>query len=217
MRFPTLDAYLAILYHLGVKVRTRHLELPVDAAAREWAERFYREVGVAPGDRLVGFAPGAAFGAAKCWPAESFAAVADRFAEGLGARGIVFVSPAEREVADRIVAASRAELINPVDRGVGLDRFKALVERLDLLIANDSGPRHFGAAFSIPTVAIFGPTHQELTYTYYTGEIALQKDVDCGPCQLRTCPLDHRCMTGISPEAVYEAGRGLLEDGSNGD
>ncbi|MBI4614945.1 MAG: lipopolysaccharide heptosyltransferase II [Planctomycetes bacterium] len=210
LRFPTLDSYLAILYHLGIKVRSRALELALTEEGRAGAEAFYREHGVKEGDLLVGLAPGAAFGAAKCWPPESFAAAADLFAERFGARAIVFCGPYEEETASRIVAAAKKPLLTTAGRNFGLGVFKALVARLGLLVTNDSGPRHFGAAFGVPTVTVFGPTQQELTYTHYDREIALQKDVECGPCQLRICPLDHRCMTGISPEEVFEAGRRLL-------
>lgn len=210
MRFPTLDSYLAILYHLGIKVSSRRLELAVDEPSRRTAEAFYREAGIGDDDLVVGMAPGAAFGAAKCWPPERFAAAADRFHEELGARTVVFAGPYEEETARRILSAARTPVATSAGRGFGLDVFKALVERVDLLVTNDSGPRHFGAALGVPTVTLFGPTQQEITYIHYDREVVIQKDVECGPCQQRTCPLDHRCMIGIEPAEVVDAGRRLL-------
>src|SRR5439155_4651297 len=89
---------------------------------------------------------------------------------------------------------------------------KACVKRADLLISTDSGPRHFAAAFGRPVVALFGPTHIAWTDTFYPDEIQLQKRVPCGPCQRRTCPLDHhRCMTELTPDEVLAAATWLLD------
>jgi heptosyltransferase-2 len=79
-----------------------------------------------------------------------------------------------------------------------------------LLITTDSGPRHFAAAFDRPVVTLFGPTHVAWTETYFPQAVHLQKKVDCGPCQLRVCPLDHRCMKLLTPEEVFAAAEGLL-------
>ena len=77
-------------------------------------------------------------------------------------------------------------------------------------VAPGSGPRHFAAAFDRPVVTLFGPTHIAWTDTYYAKAVHLQKEVDCGPCQQRVCPLDHRCMTRLTPDEVVAAARQLL-------
>jgi heptosyltransferase-2 len=87
---------------------------------------------------------------------------------------------------------------------------KAAVRRLDLLVTTDSGPRHFAAAFDRPVVTLFGPTHIEWTETHYDRATHIQKKVPCGPCQKRVCPLDHRCMRGLSPDEVFAAAARLL-------
>ena len=87
---------------------------------------------------------------------------------------------------------------------------KACVRRADLLVTTDSGPRHFAAAFDRPVVTLFGPTHIEWTETYHPRAVHLQQKVDCGPCQKRVCPKDHRCMLRLTPEEVYTAAEGLL-------
>jgi heptosyltransferase II len=79
------------------------------------------------------------------------------------------------------------------------------------LVTTDSGPRHFAAAFNRSVVSLFGPTHIAWTETYFTKEIQLQKRVECGPCQLRTCPLDHRCMKLLLPSEVFRAAVSLLD------
>jgi len=88
---------------------------------------------------------------------------------------------------------------------------KACVKRSSLLVTTDSGPRHFAAAFNRPVVSLFGPTHIEWTDTFHPLETQLQKKLPCGPCQKRTCPIDHRCMKQLEPQEVLAASMKLLD------
>src|SRR4029077_1153891 len=96
------------------------------------------------------------------------------------------------------------------DHAVSLGLTKACIRRSDLLITTDSGPRPFATTFNGHVVTLFGPTHIDWTKTYHPLGIDLQKKVDCGPCQLRTCPLDHRCMKLLTPLEVFTAAQDLL-------
>src|SRR5439155_16219284 len=91
------------------------------------------------------------------------------------------------------------------DYALSLGLTKACVRRAELLVSTDSGPRHFAAAFERPVVTLFGPTHIAWTETYHAAAIHLQKKVDCGPCQRRVCPVDHRCMKLLLPDEVFDA------------
>jgi heptosyltransferase-2 len=113
-----------------------------------------------------------------------------------------------RAIADE---AQRPSVHSLADRSLSLGLIKACVRRADLLVTTDSGPRHFAAAFDRPVVTLFGPTHIAWTETYYARAIHLHKQVDCGPCQLRVCPLDHRCMKLLTPPEVLAAAASLLE------
>ena len=114
----------------------------------------------------------------------------------------------------RQIAAAGAErpgrLFAGASQPLSLGLTKACVRRADLLITTDSGPRHFAAAFDRPVVTLFGPTHIAWTETYYPRAVHLQKKVECGPCQLRVCPLDHRCMKLLTPAEVFAAAEQLL-------
>jgi heptosyltransferase-2 len=160
---------------------------------------------------VVGLNPGAAFGSAKFWPADHFARLARMLAQRLGCGVLVLCGPAERETARRVADDSRSpHAFSLADSPLSLGLTKALVRRLDLLVTTDSGPRHFAAAFGRPVVTLFGPTHVGWTETYYERAVHLQKPVPCGPCQLRTCPLDHRCMRDLTPDEVFAAADRLL-------
>ena len=62
----------------------------------------------------------------------------------------------------------------------------------------------------VPVVTVFGPTHPEWTEIYYAKERQVAVKVFCGPCQKKVCPLDHRCMTRVTPGMVFDAASGLL-------
>ena len=105
---------------------------------------------------------------------------------------------------------SAVNLEQPV---LDLGELKSLMLRSDLLLGNDTGPRHLARAMGVPIVTVFGPTFAEWTATSYSAERILQIPVDCGPCHKKVCPLGHlKCMTGISAEMVYAACEDLLPE-----
>ena len=92
-----------------------------------------------------------------------------------------------------------------------LGALKAICGRIDLMVTNDTGPRHMAVAMGTRVVTLFGPTDPHWTTLDYPREIELWEDVFCRPCQLKVCPIDHRCMTRLLPERVLEASRELLQ------
>jgi heptosyltransferase II len=161
---------------------------------------------------IVCLNPGGAFGAAKHWPVESFAALARRIADELGRTVLVLCGPAERDDALEIVRqAGRPHVVSLADVPPSLGLTKAAVRQAELLVTTDSGPRHFAPPFGVPVVTLFGPTHIAWSETYYEKALHVQHPVDCGPCQQRVCPLKHHCcMKELTVERVYEAVASML-------
>ena len=154
--------------------------------------------------------PGAQFGAAKCWLPEYFAALADRFIVELGATVLISAAPRERGIVDSILHNMKQAPIDLLAHGSSLGALKEIVRRCDLMVSNDTGPRHIAAAFDVPVVTIFGPTHPEWTEINFPRERKVAVKVFCGPCQKKICPLDHRCMTRITPAMVFDTAVQLL-------
>ncbi len=120
--------------------------------------------------------------------------------------------PDGRRLAREIVKrADRRAVHSLADFPVSIGLAKACVRRADLMITTDSGPRHFAAAFDVPVVTLFGPTHIAWSETYFARAAHLQKKVPCGPCQLRECPLDHRCMRELLPDEVLRTALDMLK------
>jgi lipopolysaccharide heptosyltransferase II len=143
---------------------------------------------------------------------ENFARLAQNLADRRGAGILVLCGPGERKQAQQIARLAKRPAVHALSdlTALSLGLSKACVRRADLLVTTDSGPRHFAAAFNRPVVTLFGPTHIPWTETYYPKAVHLQKQVPCGPCQLRVCPLQHRCMKDLKPDEVYIAANALL-------
>lgn len=162
---------------------------------------------------VVGVSPGAAFGTAKRWLPDRFAAAAVRLAGELGARVAVFGSTDEsglcRQVCE-LIAAGGAETRSFAGQ-TSLEEFIERAAACSLMLTNDSGAMHVGAALGTPTVAVFGPTNHVATGPAGPLARVVRVAVECAPCQLRHCPIDHRCMTGVTSEMVVKAGLELIQ------
>lgn len=210
MPSPILDAYNLLAEHLGVPT-SRRMRLFTMERDETQANKIWKRFQLDRFAEVIALNPGAAFGSAKYWPAEYFAKLANRLASERRAGVLVLCGPSERELAKSIVEqAQHPHVTSIAEESLSLGLTKALVRRSDLLVTTDSGPRHFAAAFGRPVVTMFGPTHIEWTETFHSAAINLQKNVPCGPCQLRTCPLDHACMKTLLPEEVQAASEKLL-------
>jgi heptosyltransferase-2 len=216
---PIVKTYMGLAHYMGSQGRDLTLKLFVTESERREACKVLELAGLA-GDvyrpaasgkpPLIMVNPGAQFGAAKCWLPEYFAALSDRLVEELGATILLSGAPRERRIIDTIYRSMRHAPVDLLSKGSTLGTLKEIVRRCDLMITNDTGPRHIAAAFEVPVVTLFGPTHPEWTEINFERERKLAVKVFCGPCQKKTCPLDHRCMTRLTPEMAYEAAMGLL-------
>lgn len=204
-----LPYYAKLAEHVGAKVDSMRLRLDVSPAQEQAGQALKRQYGLDAMDYAV-INPGAAFGAAKCWPVEHFAGLCDRLVDQQKLTPVIIGAPGEAALMRDIASRAKRNLVCCDKPHTTLGSLKVVIRDAKLLVCNDTGPRHYGNVFSVPTVTIFGPTHQEWTDTEYTGEIKLQKKVPCGPCQLRVCPLDLRCMTEMSVSDVMSAVREIL-------
>ena len=213
---PTIEYYLALSRYLGGTQADRTMTLGITDGERAEAQTVMDQAGISAAAPFMMLFPGAHFGASKCWPPERFAAVAAAVAQGRNRQAAhVLIGGAAREqpLIDAIVESvpeSVAARIIPLyklndGRGVTLGAIKELVRRAGLVVCNDTGPRHFAAALGTPLVTLFGPTDPRWAEIFYKQEQQIAVNVPCGPCQLKFCPIDHRCMTGITEEMVLQA------------
>lgn len=207
---PMTRYYNAISRYLGCRKCPTHLELFTTPAEEAAAEETIAAAGVEPGQPIVVLNPGASFGPAKRWLPERFAEVGDRLIEQHNAAVFVSCGPKETDTARDVAGHMRHAVTVLDDPVMPLGPSKALIRRAQLLVTNDTGPRHFANALGTPVVTIFGPTDPAWTTTESSNERCLQVPVQCGPCMKRTCPLDRRCMMRITSEMVLERSAELL-------
>ncbi len=202
---PVLDDYLRLTEAAGCDTESPRLELATTFDDERSAAAVWRRLALPDGNRVVVFNSGGAFGAAKLWPTEYFAELARRVAVELGYHVLVVCGPSERRVATGIVAqAKHPQVKSLAEEPLSIGLTKACIRRSRLMVTTDSGPRHFAAAFDVPVVTLFGPTHIAWSENHYARATHLQQEVPCGPCQQRICPLRHHfCMRELSVDRVF--------------
>ena len=169
------------------------------AELRAKGEQRFGELGVKI--PVIGVSPGAAFGSAKRWLPERFAEVARRLAERWGASVAVFGSAAEKELSDSVARAAGGRSFAGATT---LSEFIAMTAACRMFLTNDSGAMHIASALAVPTATVFGPTNDKATGPLGEAAIVVREPVDCAPCGLRECPIDHRCMTRVTAERLVE-------------
>jgi heptosyltransferase-2 len=166
-----------------------------------------------PAAPVIGVSPGAAYGGAKRWLPERFAEAALRIAAEMGGSVAVFGSAGERETAElvvKLVVAGGVAARNFAGE-TSLRQFIDLVSACRVFLTNDSGSMHIASALGVPTVAVFGATDHETTGPSGPLSRVVREPVECSPCLLRECPIDHRCMTRVSAERVAAEALNLLK------
>lgn len=159
--------------------------------------------------RWIGVSPGAAFGTAKRWLPERFAKTASQLSLDFDADIAIFGSAAETQLCEMVTNHAGPRAHNLAGR-TSLAQFIDLTATCSLFLANDSGPMHVATAVGVPTVAVFGPTDDNSTGPSEALARVVRQPVECSPCLLRKCPIDHRCMTKVESEMVTEAAKRLV-------
>jgi heptosyltransferase-2 len=206
---------LGLVEALGCPAQGTELQLFASEQDRAGAARELRRAGLAEDRPYAVLAPGASFGPSKLWPAHYFANVGDRLVrEGVQ---LAVVGTAEEAPLVAQVCGAMEEPAADLAGRLDLGALKAVLSAARLLVCNDAGARHVAVAFGVPCVVMMGPTALEKTNMNLERVSVLTADVECRPCYKRECPIDHRCMTRISPEAVMaEAQPALAPAGADG-
>jgi heptosyltransferase-2 len=202
--------YLELLRRAGIIAEIPESEAirlsGAPSAAASGTERF-RRLGI--NGAVIGISPGAAYGTAKRWLPERFAE-ASAFLNGTVA---LFGSADERALCEEVAVLLRSagKAVHNFAGETKLSEFIELAAACQVYLTNDSGGMHIASALGVPTIAVFGATDHIATGP--TGPLAriIREPVDCSPCLLRECPIDHRCMTRVPAEKVAQAARELLK------
>ena len=202
--------YWDLLKPLGLTGVPTAPELVVFPAEEQAMAGRFAQGGLTASDVVVGINPGSTYGGAKRWLPDRFAEVAERLCRTVRESRdqqvsvVIFGAKGEERLGQEIAArlSSRSLVLSG---STTIRELMAAVKRCAMLLSNDTGPMHIAAAFQVPVVAIFGPTDWRTTSPFGGAHAVVRQPVDCAPCLLRECPIDHRCMTGVSVDQVYDA------------
>ena len=178
--------------------------LRITPGTRARTDAFLAQLGVDRATPLVGLAPGAAYGHAKRWPPQRVAELVARLTAG-GATCLLVGAEGDRSAGREIesVLPPGSRVVNVIGR-TDLRLLAGLLASCHAFVSNDSGAMHLAAAAGVPVAAIFGPTDERVTAPLGNHDVIIHQ-VFCRPCMLRDCPIDHRCMRGISVDTVFDA------------
>jgi heptosyltransferase-2 len=207
----TVFYYLGLLTALGEVQDFSYPELSLNAQEQKAAAALLSAKAGPAGQPWVGLSPGAAYGPAKRWPAERFAALAEELSRQWGANLVLLGGPEDQAVAAEVQRHCRVPLANLTGR-TSLRQALGVLRQLRLLITNDSGLMHAAAALMVPLVALFGSTDPAATGPFTEKATVLHHPLPCAPCLKRTCDLAYQCLTAISVAEVSAAARPWLEE-----
>lgn len=196
--------HLLSLKALGFDPQPYAPEVHVTPEERAWARGYLIARGLNRDSPLVGLHPGASW-PNKMWPWERFAALAERIV-GDGGQVLITQGPGEESLARQVLDRCPRGVV--LCERLSLRRLAALLQQLDVYVANDSGVMHLAAAVGTRTVGIFGPSEPEIWFPHESGKghQAVCKSIWCRPCHQNECPLGTlECMQLIEVDDVYAA------------
>jgi heptosyltransferase-2 len=181
--------------------------VPVSEERRLNARGLLERSGIDNDQRFAVFGAGSTNSRAKRWPPERFSATADRLWQELRLKTVLLGSKAEIEVSASVCENANIEIVDLTGE-TSLEDAVSIIAEAEIMISNDMGLAHISAAVGTATLTVFGPTNY-LTTAPWGAEI-VRENVECSPCMLRDCPIDHRCMTRIEPGKVFERAKEIL-------
>jgi heptosyltransferase-2 len=203
--------YRTLAEAAGLAVPAGEPSLTATPAERALGAARLDAAGIGDGPILV-LAPGAAYGPAKQWGPERFAAVGAHRARTHGVRLAVVGAGADASAAGetaRIAAAAGARVAN-LAGATSLPELVGILHASIAVVSNDSGVMHLAAALGRPTVGVFGSTSPVWTASAAPHVANLYAEYPCSPCFRRTCPIGYGCLRSIEAEQGVVALERLL-------
>lgn len=202
------DYYLDLAEQAGMPVRERQARLTRPKEEVSAGTDLLRQHGLDP-ERTLCIAPGAQFGGAKRYPAESYRHVL-RWLSAQGWHVLALGTPEEKNIA----ASCLQDVSTPHWNSAGSTSLRQALQMLAasrMLLCNDSGLMHVAAAMDLPTVAIFGATSPGRTSPSGQQVRLLYQPAVCSPCLQRECTTPGQpCMANVLPEEVRDTCLELL-------
>ncbi|GJL62137.1 MAG: ADP-heptose--LPS heptosyltransferase [Nitrospirales bacterium] len=203
--------YQLLIQQVLGRTLPRRMQLAAFDQDEECVNQRFPEIGAGKSEYVIGLNPGSVYGSSKRWVPGRFAELADRVVDHIRQMAgsaatvkCVLVGGTGEESLAQTIASLMQETPIVLSGKTTLRELMVIIKRCSLFITNDTGPMHIAAAFNVPLVAIFGSTDPGYTAPFGWEDAVVQDSVRCAPCFLRSCPIDHRCMTQISVQQAFD-------------
>jgi ADP-heptose:LPS heptosyltransferase len=208
---PVVQRCLEVLQAVGLNSTWQGTEFWFGEQDRRIVDQFLKETGYNSNFPLIAIHCGGHYFTRKRWPTENFIQLI-KFLKAIAGLQVVLIGGAEDVPNTLVIRSAIPDVINATGM-LKLSQTAALLKRCRLLIGNDSGPLHLGAAVQIPTIGLFGPTDPYQFYPYNPpAHRYIYKALPCSPCYkfggglwqyIPRCSKAY-CMELITPEEVAE-------------
>ncbi len=195
----TIDLYFSALKKIGITETIEYPKLNPDKLKMISFEKRF------PEKKLIGIFPGALH-ATKMYPINKLAEFIDSIPSRWNCKFIILGSKSEKLLSAELQETTKTELLD-ICGEFNISQLISVINNMDVIISNDSGPMHVAAALEKPQIALFGATHPRLGFAPLNKKaIIISSNISCQPCSLHgstICPKGHfLCMTSISPELI---------------
>jgi len=137
----------------------------------------------------------------KTYPRENFIQLANKLDANII---LIWGSETEKKEASHIAIESFQTKLAPK---LSLTQLVALIDSVDLVIGNDTGPTHIAWAMNKPSITLFGPTPADKMMWQNDKNIAIESDSDVNPLKLNRSDMS---IKDISPQLISEKAQELL-------
>lgn len=205
-----MQNFLDVLRADDVPVVDDYLEAWLSVEEKEFAEKFFRDAGVKPAETLIGIHPFAA-NPPRAWHLDNFIKLANRLQTEMNCRVVFFGGPRDKDAAAKLLIDVQPEPILAIGRTT-IRESMALLQRLNLLVCNDSGIMHLAASLQLPLVAVFGPQSPVKFGPWGEKCRVVYSSFPCSPCRQKfftECDAAKsgkpECVDAITVEQVFTA------------
>jgi lipopolysaccharide heptosyltransferase II len=191
-------------------IRLENIPVPALQVQKSKVQAVTSKFSLATDKPILSLCPGAEYGPAKQWPARHFASLAKQ-KQQQGWQIWIFGSEKDYQFAEEINVLLEQTAVNLCGK-TELAQAIDLMSLSQVVISNDSGLMHMGAALGVPVVGIYGSSDPNFTPPLGKNTAMISLNLDCSPCFKRVCPLGHtNCLENLMPEQVLSSVQQLLK------
>ena len=197
----SVDLYASVLENFNFRLDKKKLDFFLPDNDEAIAESFLQKTK----KKIITISPGTSW-FTKQYPAEYYKKIIRHFLDNYDVRIVLIGTEQEKNLTAELASVSEHEILDLGGRTTLIES-AVIIKHSDLFISGDCGPMHIAAAFEVPQMALFGPTHPKLGFAPLNRNAkVLTLNLDCSPCSLhgnKSCPKGHfRCMNDLSPDLV---------------